>query len=143
MEIRQISGIFIDTYHDSILGLSYGKILTESTLESIRFPTLLDNYKYKYLIEPNQLLQLEVIKTKKNWILRSINQSQVIYQPKDYQDFVVFCEAIKFLKSNIMEQQSTSALSSIISYFESVNINNSKINLLVFEKTISQSLGFA
>ena len=142
MEIRQISGIFIDTYHDSILGLSYGKILTESTLESIRFPTLLDNYKYKYLIEPNQLLQLEVIKTKKNWILRSINHSQVVYQPKDYQDFLVFCEAIKFLKSNIMEQQSTSALSCITSYFESVNINNSKINLLAFEKIISQSLGF-
>ena len=92
MEIRQISGIFIDIYHDSILGLSYGKILTESTLESIRFPTLLDNYKYKYLIEPNQLLQLEVLKTKKNWILRSINHSQVVYQPKDYQDFVVLSD---------------------------------------------------
>ena len=88
MEIRQVKGIFVNIFTDTILNLSYGKILTEKRVESLKFPTNLDNYKYKHLIQPHFLLHVEIIKTRKNWIVKSILGHEELSQPKTYDDYV-------------------------------------------------------
>lgn len=139
MEIRQISGIFISHFDDSVLRLTYGKMLTFDTLESIKFPTLLENYKYKHFIRPNYLLNIEIIKTRKNWILKDIISHQEIYKPHQFSDFTDLCELIKLLKENIKEEQKTDALELTVGYLQKVN----KIKIPEFETLLSRSLGFA
>jgi hypothetical protein len=138
MEIKQLTGIFLDVYTDTVLNLSYGRFLTDSTLTSIKLPTQIDNYKYKHLIQPNQLLNIEIVKTKKNWILRHILQSKEIYKPKDYQDFLYFAESIKLIKQNLREEQTTSALPVLVEYWRLCE----RIDLAVFEKLLQKVLGF-
>jgi hypothetical protein len=138
MEIKQLTGIFLDVYTDTVLNLSYGRFLTDSTLTSIKLPTQIDNYKYKHLIQPNQLLNIEVVKTKKNWILRHILHSKEIYKPKDYQDFLYFAESIKSIKNNLREEQTTSALPVLVEYWSLCE----RIDLAVFEKLLQKVLGF-
>ncbi len=138
MEIQQLTGIFLEVYTDSILNISYGRILTDSTLTSVKLPTQIDNYKYKHLIQPNQLLSIEIVKTKKNWILQHILHSKEIYKPKDYQDFLFFAESIKMIRQNLREEQTTSALLIIINYWSQCE----RIDLAVFEKILQKVLGF-
>ena len=140
MEVKQITGIFIDYFHDTVMGLSYGKILTFETLLSIRFPTLLENYKYKHLIQPTNLLTIEVVKTRKNWILKSVISHKVIYIPKQFQDYIAFSEIINVLKDNLRENQDTVALQVMIEYLKQIDIEN--ISPFDFQKILYKCLGF-
>jgi hypothetical protein len=138
MQIRIIKGVFINFYHDAILGLTYGKILTEESLESVRFPTLLENYKYKHLVEPNCFVEIEVIKTRKNWIVKEIISSRSIYQPRDFQDYMDMCEVIKLTRENIIDEQQTNFLSYFVNYFQNIP----KIEVRQFDNLLQTQMGF-
>jgi hypothetical protein len=142
MQIRQIQGIFIDFFNDDIMNISYGRILTLDTLEVIKLPTILENYKYRYLLQPSFLVNIEVVKTRKNWILKSVLDSQEIYKPQDYQDFVNLAEVIKLLQKNIIEEQKTQALEFILSYFAMLKSTQSKIDILNFDKMLQKVMGY-
>ncbi len=146
MEIRTIKGVFIETFHDSILGISYGKILTNDTLESVKFPTNLENYKYKYVIQPNFLVEVELVKTRKNWIVKTILNYKTFFEPQDYGDYLNLSEIIKILQKNIMEEQKTNALEFLLSYFEYQKINQEHcqtgINPIEFEKLFQKIMGY-
>ena len=139
MEIKQLTGIFLEIYTDTLLNLSYGRILTGQTLVSIKLPTQIDNYKYKHLLQPNQLLEIEIVKTKKNWILKHILRSKEIYKPKDYSDFLVFAECIKLVRQNLREEQTTTALPVLIEYWGRVE----RLDLKQFDHLLQKLLGFA
>jgi hypothetical protein len=138
MQIRTIKGVFINFYHDSILGLTYGKILTEESLESVRFPTLLENYKYKHLVEPNCFVEIEIIKTRKNWIVKEIITSHPIYQPRDFQDYMDMCEVIKLTRENIIDEQQTNFLGHFVNYFQNIP----KIEVRQFDNLLQTQMGF-
>jgi hypothetical protein len=138
MEIRQVKGIFVSYFTDSILGLSYGKILTEKRVESLRFPTSLDNYKHKHLIQPHYLLHIEIVKTKKNWIVKSILGFEELFKPQTYDDFVKLSEISKLLGKNVLDEQSTNILYFFVTYLKNV-VN---INVADFDKMLQKNLGF-
>jgi hypothetical protein len=138
VEIRIIKGVFINYYNDSVLGLTYGKILTEECLESVRFPTLLENYKHKHLVEPNCIVEIEVIKTRKNWIVKEVISSNSIYSPCDFQDYVNMCEVIKLTRDNIIDEQRTGFLSHFINYFQNI----AKVEVRQFDNLLQTQMGF-
>ena len=138
MEIRRIKGIFINYYHDSVLSLTYGKILTEKSLESVRFPTLLENYKHKHMVEPNCFVEIEIVKTRKNWIVKEIISSKSIYSPCDFQDYMNMCEVIKLTRESIIDEQRTNFLGHFVNYFK----NTSKIEVRQFDNLLQTEMGF-
>jgi hypothetical protein len=139
MEIKQISGIFISHFNDTLMNLTYSKILTKDTLEAVRFPTLLENYKYRNLIQPNYIVTIELVKTRKNWIVRSVLSHKVIYQPDDFSQYLSLCEIIKTLSDNIREEQKTDALEFVVGYLSKVK----KIDLKEFDNLLQKVLGFS
>jgi hypothetical protein len=142
MEIRQVTGIFISFFHDSILGISYGKFLTGDTLESIKLPALLDNYKYKHIISPNNLLTIELVKTKKNWILKTVLEHRTIFLPKCYSDFTQISEIVNLLGKNILEEQKTNALELYVRYLSRCGEICSSINSKEFDPMLQKVLGY-
>jgi hypothetical protein len=138
MEIRQVKGIFVGFYTDTMLNLSYGKILTEKRVESLRFPCSLDNYKHKHLMQPHYLLHLEIVKTQKNWIVKSILGHEELYKPVTYDDYVKLSEISKILSKNVIDEQSTNILYFMVTYFK--NVLN--INVSDFDRMLQKNLGF-
>jgi hypothetical protein len=138
MEIRQVKGIFVNVFTDSVLNLSYGKILTEKRVESLRFPSAVDNYKYKHLIQPHYLLHIEIVKTKKNWIVKSILGYEELYKPQTYDDFVKLSEICKILSKNIIDEQSTNILYFVVTFFK----NAKQLNVGDFDRLLQKNLGF-
>ncbi len=135
MEIRQVKGIFVHIFTDAILNLSYGKILTEKKVESLKFPSSIENYKYKHLIQPHYLLHVEIVKTKKNWIIKTVLSHEELYKPQVYDDYVKLSEISKLISKNIIDEESTDVLYFLVSYFKNIkNINVESFNILLQKK---------
>jgi hypothetical protein len=139
MEIQQITGTFVEIFTDSVLGISYGKFFTFDTVISIKLPTQIDSYKYRHLLQANFLLEIEIVKTKKNWIIKNILNSKIIYEPASYNEYLLFAECIKLVRQNIREGQMTASLLSLIDYWSTCK----GINLVDFDLILKKSLGFA
>jgi hypothetical protein len=138
MEIRQVKGIIVSIFTDTVLNLSYCKILTEKRVESLRFPTSLDNYKHKHLIQPHYLLHLEIVKTKKNWIVKSVLGHEELYKPHTFDDYMKLSEVSKILSKNVIDEQSTNILYFMVAYFKNII----DINISDFDRLLQKNLGF-
>jgi hypothetical protein len=138
MEFREIKGIVLRTYSDELFKFTYIKFLTESTLESIKIPTQIDSFKMNHVLNPNFLLHIEVVKTRKNWILKNILEYTRISDPKRYIDFIKQSELAKLTLAYLQEEQEANILELVI---ESVQ-NIETLNLKEYEKKLLTRLGF-
>ena len=138
MEIRQVKGIFVHIFNDTVLNISYGKILTEKRVESLKFPTNINNYKYRHLVQPHYLLHIEIVKTRKNWIVKSILGHQELYNPETYDDFVKLSEISKIISDNVIDEQDTNILYFIVTFLK----NAKQLNVSDFDKLLQKNLGF-
>jgi hypothetical protein len=137
MQIRQISGLLLGIFDDEILRVSYAKILTNNKLESIRLPTNVANYKYKHLLQPNHKLELELIKTRKNWILKSILGFTEIYKPNCFDEYLKYCQVVTRIKENLIEEQETHTLQ----FLENHLHNQTSIDIKSFDLEFAKVLG--
>jgi hypothetical protein len=137
-ELKTVTGIILDTFQDTMIKTSYIKVLTTDKIESIRLPSSLENYKYKYLLQPNYLLELELVKTRKNWILKDILSHESFYTPVTFEDYLSFGQLSKSIKENTRDQQQTDILGFVIEYFRVFP----KLNIQHFELRLQQALGF-
>lgn len=140
MEHREVYGIPLKTFSDEIFKVSYIKVLTEDSLESVRLPTDIKNYKLQHLIQPSYLLNLELIKTKKNWVLKGINRFEKVCNLQTYKDYLKHTEMVNLVLKYFKEQQSFNLLSFFLHEF-STNFN--KTDVLEFESRLLRKLGFS
>ncbi len=138
MQIRQINGLLLGIFDDEILKVSYAKILTNDKVESVRLPTNIANYKYKHLLQPNYKLDLELIKTRKNWILKSILGYSELYRPNNFQEHLKYCQLITKVKENLIEEQETNALDFLEKHLCGINC----IDLKNFDLGFAKVLGY-
>jgi hypothetical protein len=138
MELREIKGIVLRSYSDELFKFTYIKFLTDSTLENIKIPTQIENFKLNHVLNPNFLLHLEVVKTRKNWILKNILEYTRISDPKRYKDFIKQSELAKLTLANLQEEQEANILALVI---ESVQ-NIESLDLKEYEKSLLVCLGF-
>jgi len=141
MEIRTFWAIPLLTYSDSLLKLSYLKVLTKNKFETLKLPTNLANYRYQHLVSPNYLLNIEVIKTRKNWILKNILEVRTLSKPDTYSDFLKLTELTKILCESFQEDQEVDLLEFVTRYLLEVSLKEA--NLADFEKEVMIKLGFA
>lgn len=141
MEIRQTKGWILDIYNDEILGLCYLKVLTEQRFESLKLPTSWQKYKLAHLIRPDYFLDLELVKTRKNWVLKQILGYQVLFSLVSYKDFLKIRDLQKILLNYLYEGQEVSILSWLESFFSQTTLEHLPLDL--FEKKLKQQLGFA
>lgn len=141
MEIQQVQALVLDIYTDEVLNLCYLKVLTRKKYESLKLPTSWHKYKFNYLIRPNYLLDLEIIKTRKNWIIKDILGFEPFLEPKIYQDFLKLRQIQKILISYLYEGQEVEIFDWLKNFLFTTSFR--KLNLLHFENELKQKLGFA
>lgn len=138
MEQREIIGIPLKVINDEIFKVTYVRFLSQTSLETIKLPTNLQDYKFGHLISPNYLLHIEVIKTKKNWILKDVLASERIANPNAYQDFLKQSEVVKLLLEYMREDQEIS----ILPFLQTQMSQLTTLDLLTFESQLLEELGF-
>ena len=141
MEKRIITCLPLSKTNDEVFKITYLTLLTENSVESIKLPTNFDNYKYSHMIRPDYLLQVEIIKTRKNWILKNILKYEKIQDTCSYNDFLKQSEMVKIILKNTYQDQETNILPFVVETFQQKALN--LINLKNFEQQLSANLGFA
>jgi len=141
MEMREIKGLPLSCFTDSLMGISYVKILTERSLEAVKLPKGVDLFKQGYLLQSMHLLEIELIKTRKNWILREITNFAPLFQLHEYKDFLKHKEIISMLLTYIKEDQEVNVLHYLVQTFYQKNM--AEVELEKFESGLLNLLGFA
>lgn len=122
MEFRTITGLLLETSVDEVWNITFAKVLTEDGLETLKIPSLLKNFKHGHTMKPNNLIQIEVIKSKKNWIIKDINRSFTWCHPVTFSDFIKLTNLLGFLSKSIKIGEKTECLKFILNYFYSRDI---------------------
>ena len=104
MQHLEVQGIPLKISGDQIMRVGYLSFLTKDSVMSIKLPTNVENYRLAHLLQPNYLLDIELVKTKKNWILKSIQKYQNICKLESYKDYTNHAEMIKLVKKFTQEE---------------------------------------
>lgn len=140
METRRLWLWPIDQYGDEVLKLGYIKVLSEAKFESIKIPTNLANYRYQHLISPMYVLFVEVIKTRKNWILKDILDYRQIFKPIEYSDYLKLTELCHVFRSVYQDELETNLLS-LVEHLSTVATLKT-LDIQYATKQVFQNLGF-
>jgi|694.fasta_scaffold02661_44 hypothetical protein len=139
MEQKFIKCLILKNYSDELGKYVFLKILTEESVEIIKLSKSLES-KSKNLFHPDKIYTLELIKTRKNWILKSILQFEQWCFPSKFQDFLLLAQIISSVDSSLKVGELTNALNFTKNYFNLVGID--KCNLQDFNEKLQIQLGY-
>jgi hypothetical protein len=139
MEIREISGLFVSVYTDDMMPYSYVRILTDSTLLTVKLPSRFRDSKFAHYCTPYNILTLEIIKTRKNWIVRDITVNRTIVEKPTFSHILKHSQMLKLLSQNITEGQNVDILEWFVAQIKGAS---SEIGMDDFQKQLDQKLNF-
>ena len=139
MEQRIIKSLILKNYTDQVQKYTFLKVLTEETVEIVKLSTSLES-KSKNIFSPSGVYTMELVKTRKNWIVKSILKSEKLCIPQNFIDFLLLAELIKLIEESLKVEESTTCLSFILEYFQNNPIEN--CNLQGFNKNLQTYLGY-
>jgi hypothetical protein len=138
MQQREVWALPISLFTDELLPFCYIKILSFTHFESVKLGTKLESCKFKHLINPNYLLKLELVKTRKNWIVKQVLEYKKVCSPELYNDFLKQTHLIKLIQANVTEDEEVSILPFVLESLSSI----STFNEAQFELDIKKLLGY-
>lgn len=140
MEQKFTKCLILKNHSDELGKYVFLKILTEENVEIIKLSKALES-KSKNLFQPDKIYTIELIKTRKNWILKSILQFEQWCFPSRFQDFLLLAQIVSSLESSLKVGELTSALSFTKKYFNLIGID--KCNLQNFNESLQVQLGYS
>jgi len=141
MKFRELTFLPISHYTDELSNLTYLKILTSHTFETIKLPTTLSKYKLQHLIQPHFLLTADVVCTRKNWILKDISHFHKVFEPRSFSDFEKINQINQIILKYLHEGQETEILPFLLTYFGQFGDLKS-LEIKEFENQVSIKTGF-
>jgi len=141
METRTIIGLPIWIFTDSIMKISFVNILTSTHIEVVKIAKHIDEYKHADLLKGVHIIEIDIIKTKKNWILKDIVQTQKLFQLQKYDDFMKHRDIMHMLKAYTTQEQEVTVLPFLIQKIAHHPL--SSLNMKDFESELLGKLGFA
>jgi hypothetical protein len=138
MELREEWAIPLSIYSDELFPFSYVRVITPTHYESFKLSTQIESCKFKHLLNPNYTIKCELIKTRKNWILKSILEYKAICHPDAFSDYLKQAEMVKIISEHVTQDQEVEIYDFVA---ESLG-NLTNIKLKEFKKDISKKLGF-
>ncbi len=141
-QIRQIKGVVLEVTTERISKVAFCKILTYQKLEEIKLPTIPEKYKLTHLLQPNYLIDFEVVLTRKNWILTSIYSFNTIVSPKNYEEYLLYFKQIEYIKNHLKVEQNTHILPLLIQNFDNDNFLIKSFSNKNPFKWIDQAMGY-
>ncbi len=138
MEIKNIWFLPLKVYSDEVLRVSYLKILTRDKFETIKLPTSLENYKFSYNLTPQNLLFGELIKTRKNWILKNILETKNLVELENFEAYLKLSEMVKIILKYFQDDLEADILDNTISMLS----ENKHFDTTNFEEFLEKKMGF-
>jgi hypothetical protein len=139
MEIREIKGIFVSVYTDDLMPFSFIKILTHDTLETVKLSSRLRDSKFSHYFSPYNILSIEIIKTRKNWIVRDISIIEKIVENPSFNHILKHSQMLKLLSESITEGQEVDILDWFVAQIKEAT---SEIGVATFHTQLTQKLNF-
>ncbi|MEM1311960.1 MAG: hypothetical protein AAGF07_00670 [Patescibacteria group bacterium] len=140
MEAKSIWILPLSVYTDEVLGFSYLKYLSSFHFDAIKLPVRISEYKYKHLLNSSNLILIDAIKTKKNWILKEIVETKTLVRMYKYSDYLKFAQLNKLILKYYQEGCDVELLDSIINLFITNKVEN--LELKAVESELEMSMGF-
>lgn len=139
MEVREITGLFVSVFSDDMMPCSYVRILTHHTLETVKLSARFRESKFAHYLSPYNILQVELIKTRKNWIVRDIVLIDRIVDSPSFNHILKHSQMLKLLSDNVTEGQEVSILNWFVSQIKGAN---AEIGMDEFQKDLHHQLNF-
>jgi hypothetical protein len=138
VEYTQLLPIGLTT--DEALGISYMHCMSGTSFRSVKLPTVASKYTQSGILNILHLIDCQLIKTRKNWILKEIHTSTQILHPSNYVDYIMINNLRLVLQSHYNPESQTELLSQLLQYFSRNPIQT--IKLPHFKQMVDQFLGF-
>jgi hypothetical protein len=140
MELRQVKALVLSVYQDEIARITYIKLLAEDSCQSVKISGNLAKFKHNHLLQPHILLDIELVKTRKNWILSEITNFYKIMEPENYADFQKLAAIQKLLNQSLSDGQETEILIQLVDFLQQRSLNS--LSLIELEEFLLGRLGF-
>jgi|GEM_PF-948448 len=140
MELRQVKAIVLSIYEDQMAGITFIKLLTGDSCQSVKVSGALAKFKHNHLLQPHILIDAELVKTRKNWILSDITNFHRILEPTSYNDFQKLATIQKLLNQSLSDGQETDLLGNLVEFLSQQSLND--LNLISLEEFMLARLGF-
>lgn len=131
----------LSIYQDEMAKIIYLKILTESTVESVKIPISKEKTSFWHLLEFRNLLTGNLIKTRKNWILKEISNFSPFIFPKKYIEYENTAKIQQICNKLLKDGVETNILPFLISQIGLLDLNIPNFNN--FQHQLLAYLGFA
>lgn len=139
MEFREDTVVPIRVWQDEIMGVSFIDVLGKDQLYAVKLPSTIEKYRFGHLINPEYLLDIELVKTRKNWVLKNVSIHQRLTTPTNYDEHIKLSEMIKTIaKLSYSEQES--GLQKVLLHFLSLPLLS--FDLSEFEAAVLDAEGF-
>jgi hypothetical protein len=141
MEHLEAKGLVLGVFKDTVDGYGYLWFLSEFNFFSIKVSGDPDRSPFKHLFNPNYYLSLDLIKTRKNWILKDVYQSFKLHNGGSYQAFSYQAEVAHLLIKYLHADQEVSVLPFVLKTLQMEQPES--FQLKQFEYELLKRLGFA
>lgn len=130
----------LKTHTDEVFKVTYVKVIGDEVVESLKIPTSLDKFKSRHILNPQHLIHVEVIKTRKNWIIKNVLSYKKILELPTYNDYLIQAALVNIILKHIHEDEPTDLLQFLVQKFNSQKI--SEIDQTQFESEVMSHLGY-
>ncbi len=147
-QVKQIRGYILKIREDLIINSAFAQILTDQTLIEVKLPTKVENYRYRSVLNFGNLLALDLVKTRKHWIVTHIEcHHKPDFSRWNYSKFENLSLMNQFLVDNLHLDQDCSILECVHSYIlvlEQTSLDGDINHLMLsFQDRIQAQLGFS
>jgi hypothetical protein len=139
MEFREDIAIPLRVWQDELMGVSFIDVLGKEEIYSVKLPSTIEKYKLGHLINPMYLLDIELVKTRKNWVLKHVTVRKQLTHPHTYEEHTKLAEMIKTIVKLSYTDQVSDLQQLVIKVLEEPL---SSISLSDFEAAILDTEGF-
>lgn len=141
MEYLETRFLVLKKNKDKLMNVTFVTGISENQVISIKLPTNIENYKQGFLISPYYILELELVKTRKNWVLKNITNFTQIFDPKKYSDHEKISQIINILNKFVHEDQEINLIDFLQRYFKGHLLTS--FDMTDFESELLERLGFS
>jgi hypothetical protein len=142
MEFRSsVNFIILAIKNDEITKRVFLKVLTENSLEFVKLAGSLEKSKFSHILKYNYVLTGDLVKTRKNWILKEILNFNSFIDYKSYFEIELYNEILLIINKYLREGQEIEGLLHWITCFFKNKVIDKNI-VTSFEKELLSQLGF-
>ena len=147
-QVKQILGFVLKIREDLIINSAFAQILTPHSLIEVKLPTKVENYRYRSVLNFGHVLALDLVKTRKHWIVTHIEcKSKLDLSSWSYIKFEILTQMNSFLLQNLHLDQDCHIADVIQEFLQNLDTADSAIDLkellLYSQNHIEHKLGFA